>query len=203
MDTFYLLDFYHAAIIGQTQCGKTWLSKRIVEIAPDYVIVDPDEEYGDICEHTLDEWAIEEVLEFIRDLAKEGCRIRVNVILQDDDDIELVAALCYDLQNIMFVFDEGHEFVSSHKIPKTLKRLARRGAKRSVQMLVISQRHTEMNRNFLSQCNLIVSFRQSLPDDIRHLERVSGVPLKTVLPNLLEREYICIWGGSLLPKPEN
>lgn len=188
----------HIAVIGRTRMGKTWLMRYILSVTDSFILIDPDDEYRDLASQHFDELPWEEVRAGILYAAADGEVIRAVIVTGNVDDFNEAALLAYELGNMMFASDEAHQFITSHTIPKHFKLLARKGAKKGVQCVMVSQRHTELNTNYFSQVNLIISFQQLLHKDIKYLqEYIDCRNLSDVLKKLDKGQYIVVENGQM------
>jgi len=194
------LDYTRACIVGRTRQGKTYLVKYLLERIQDWLVLDVCDEYADIALQTYRDQPWEQVKRDILDCFIAGDKVQaVYVPNEDEEDIlDKVSELCLEIGAMTLVVDEAHEWITSSAIPPKFRRLTRRGAKLGCKIIAVSQRHTDLNTNYVSQCDLVISFQQLLKRDIEYLEKYAEVPNLSMLRDLEQGQYIMIVRGQVV-----
>ncbi len=201
-------DGSHMCVFGRTRSGKTHYVKWLLANEKRYIVFDPDEEFngsGIVKVHTLPD-----LKEVLNDCC--GGNFRIAFIPTGHDDAEVLHSVSetifqlqsvmidspkFSAQNITFVVDEMADTVpnaNSSKYPGFLK-LARRGAKRGVSIIGISQRPADVATKFRSQAATMVSFAFSAPHDFQAVMDVTRGEGAEILSSL-KPYHSLVWSNE-------
>lgn len=103
----------------------------------------------------------------------------------DDPEKEFfwVSRIIESIGNICFVAEEVDFFISPQKLDPAFSRLIRYGRHRGVEMICISRRPAEVNRNLTAQASRLFIFRMHEPRDIAYFRTLIG-PVAEKIPSL-------------------
>jgi hypothetical protein len=164
------------SVFGKKGEGKSFLVQEIIEDFRRVVILDTMGEYG------KEEQSLEEAISGLISL-KDKRRFRYPVRLVDDEDALKVLRVVYEMEDVLIVVEETSFYTNPNYLPDELKRLVRYGRHKRISQIYVSRRPAEIHRDLTAQSDLIVSFRQHEPADIKYLSAVMG-PQAAMLPTL-------------------
>lgn len=140
-------------IVGKRECGKSYLARKINDLFPRSVIIDPacDWTNGEIV-NSFDSFS-NKLINFKNNNKKE-----FKLIFQFNPDqknkeehLNHVLRLCYHFGNIQVVIDEVQLFTNPHYMPEYLKNLLFIGRHKGISVMAITQRPSQLNKSILSQ----------------------------------------------------
>lgn len=183
----------HVGVAGQTQTGKSyWTQAAIAHGSYDCLIYDPDDEYapGE---------SVRSISQAIRimERAKSGGGRALVVVSTGTysrsrmaDEVEILARYAYEVGDMVLVIDEAGESARRNVMPESLYKCARRGAKRGVGLVVVSQRLTDIDTELNSQLSKHVLFRLSEESDAVHTRKRWGSRASDMIRRLPPRHYL-------------
>ncbi len=189
-------------ILGRKGEGKTTMCKYIMRDLGRFVAYDPIRQFTGGVRF--------EDREKIRQFLIQNYHIRYKAIYQpilesvgtkEDEEKALLEfeALCLMVQylyNVYFVIDEIDMYTSANKCPSVFKNLVMRGRHREISIICTTRRHTETSRHLTAQADMIISFRQQEPNDIKYLSQFFGEKAD-LLPTLPPYHYIKYENGNV------
>lgn len=160
------------SIFGRKGSGKTELSKKILRDFPRVIAFDTVAQYG-------------EEEGFTVCFGKEACARAMErharaqsfrLSLRSDDTEELLALMevAYELTDTLVIVDETPFYCSPSNLPRELSLLVRYGRHRRISQVYIAQRPSEVHRSITAQSDIIVSFVQREPRDVKYLVDAGG-----------------------------
>lgn len=168
-------------ILGMTGNGKSTLARKISARYPRVVTLDPQHEHGGVIVTSIDEF-VEEMERYYRSWTnaefRVTCRFHTDGMSEDEEEeyYKKFLRVCYQLRDFLLVVEEADQFLDPQKKNKPFLRLIARGRHREISLLCIVRRMPEINKNLRAQCNSIVTFVQTEPDDLALLARYGFDP---------------------------
>lgn len=176
------------AVAGASQSGKTSFVIAEIAGAPRVFAWDPDEEFA-----KLPGWRMVTTRADLARLAVTPGACKVAFVVDPGGDVKAAFgwwARCMftaaELHGEMIaIADELADVTTTSKAPPHWGTLVRRGLKRGVTIIAISQRWAEADKTALGNASEVVMFRQSSADDVRYLAkktRVDGAAIHALTP---------------------
>jgi len=173
---------------GRKGSGKTTLSREIMAEHPRAVVIDSLGEYDEgftVCNGKAD--CIEAIMS-VRDEKRFRLSLRV---LDPDENMELLE-LIFEVPKTLVVVEETSLYAKPTYLPEGIARLVRYGRHREIDQIYMSRRPSEIHRDLTAQSDIIVSFRQQEPRDIKYLRDFMGPEAETV--RHLPEYKVFAWG---------
>ena len=185
-------------IMGRRGCGKSYLAKKLQQIWPRRIIIDPTGEYTDKSGKAIFKNAI-----VVHDFSEFGKKIieleklkKFVLIFQPGIDtrnfeaeFDEICRVCYYLGNIQMVLEELQLYASTHQIPHWLKQLMLTGRHQNISLLFTSQRPGQINKTVFSQCIHIFCGSIIEGNDLRYVANFLNQDFK-ILTMLPDREFL-------------
>lgn len=161
-------------IFGKTGSGKSFLVKnKILPLFTRLVIVDPQQEYEGLVFFSFEDlstYHLENSPETFRYVAR----------FSSDLDIEYLFKWCYVIGNLCLVVEEAEQYISPYAKSNSFLYLVRYGRHKSISIIGIARRLSELSTDFKAQVNEIISFKQTLPLDLKLAEQLGLFGLDTL-----------------------
>lgn len=158
------------AIFGRKGSGKTELTRKIIKEHPRVFAFDTLAEYDKgfrVCEGK--QACIDAMLD-VKD--RRSYRLALRCI-ELDDNLELMA-LAYEFPRCLVVVEETSLYARPTYLPNEIARFVRYGRHREIDQIYIARRPSEVNRDLTAQADIVVSFEQREPRDVKYLRDVAG-----------------------------
>lgn len=161
-------------IFGKTGTGKSTLALDYIKEYDRVIILDPKEEYEGLIFTD-----IESLIDFYKINKPDNftfvCRFSESV------DIENLFLFCELIENLLIVVEECELYVSPYVKSSNFLKLVRYGRHHDISILGIARRASELSSDFKAMVSRIISFKQTLPRDIKimaelGLENVDTLP---------------------------
>lgn len=158
-------------IFGRTGYGKSFLAKKLIKDFNRVIVIDPMFEY----ESGLIFLSFEDMLNYYKEHLPETftfiCRF------SNDVDIEFAFKFCTVVGNLLLVVEEAEIYISPFAKSTNFLNLVRYGRHKSISILGIARRTSELSTDLKAQVNGIYSFNQMLPRDIAIMQELgfSGI----------------------------
>lgn len=185
-------------ILGKTGSGKsTLIFKTLVPALPAPVFVLDtmnDVPYG------LHFGSCPELIEFVVDGRKNGSGVYV-LNSESDSDSEMFFRMSYSMgARHTIVVDEVDKFAGTRSMDEYLNRIIRYGRRREISCIFAARRPSEISPTIRAQSDLLVSFVQTEPVDIKAMRERSELAdklpeLKTYRETGKPSEYIVMGDG--------
>ena len=162
-------------IFGKRGSGKSTLAKKFLHGKPRVIVFDALGEYDGERFDNLGEL-----------LARIRNRARFSVVYRPRDaraEFPWLARIAYEVGSLCLVAEEISWAISPAKMPVEIETLIRYGRHRDVELIGISRRPAEVNRDLTSNANEIYIFRTHEPRDVDYFRKVIGSAADG-LPNL-------------------
>jgi len=151
-------------IFGKTGTGKTTYATREIKKHNRTVIVDPKIEY----DNGLIFYSFVDLAQFYIDYKPDEfsfiCRFDNSV------DIESLFKFVEVVEDIFLVVEEAEIYISPYAKQSNFLRLIRYGRHHNISILAIARRASELSTDLKAMTTKIVSFKQTLPLDIKIME---------------------------------
>ncbi|CAK1845868.1 hypothetical protein CWN94_11660 [Vibrio splendidus] len=170
------LDCEHQYVIGASGSGKSYYVKRIVERFKRVIIWDPDGEYGDISGIVTASTTsnLIEAIEGGDAVVRFVPRSMDTKILEKCFEFVSLAAFCYG--NCLFVAEEIADVTTPSKALNGWGTVLRRGRKRGVTVIAVSQRPAEADKTVFTQARIIRTGRLDGEGDIQRVASNMRIP---------------------------
>ena len=166
-------------IFGRTGFGKSYLAQKLIKNEKRVIVIDPMSEY----ESGLIFLSFQDLIDYYKEHKPETftfiCRF------QSDIEIEFTFRFCKIVGNVLLVVEEAEIYISPFAKSTNFLDLVRYGRHKSVSILGIARRTSELSTDLKAQVNGIYSFNQMLPRDLKIMEELGFMGLE----NLPEKEY--------------
>jgi len=117
------------------------------------------------------------------------------IIPEDEQDIDHIFRLALAVENCRIIAEEVADYTNNPELRKTL----RRGRKKNVHVVAISQRPADIHKTVTSQCALTVCFYMDGKTDRAYIDRRYGSGAVEELATLEPDTYqCCLWGEEEL-----
>lgn len=167
-------------IFGKTGTGKTTLAKKLIADEKRIVAIDPLNEFNDF----VFLYNFDEAYEFFKRI-DSGSSFKVSIRFNDDIDFEYLFKLLFEIKNLILVLEEAEMYISPAVKSSSFLRLVRYGRHSKIKILGIARRTAELSRDFRSQVNRIISFKQTDEMDLKNMSLLGFSNLN----NLSEYEF--------------
>ena len=183
-----------AVILGITGSGKSTLMQEIIDSTDRIVVLDSMGDYTEtkgaiVCEGAND--CINKLLEL-----QDTQHWKLICITLEEQEALDILAVAFDVENISIAVDESSLYCTPTYLPKEFKQLIRYGRKRGIHLFFIARRPSEIHRELTAQSNLLVTFIQYEPLDIKYLQARMGK--KAELAKTLPKYEILVHGDMEL-----
>lgn len=187
-------------ILGRKGSGKTEYCRAMMKGLNRFIAYDPARQFNDgLIFHSLDQ----RLMDFVINNFHSNFRIIYQPEISDDDIdsaqeefIQLSNKVVRNLYKAYFVIDEIDIYTSAQKCPSAFKNLILRGRHREISIICTTRRHTETSRHLTAQADIIVSFHQQEPNDIKYMSQFFGQEKAELLPSLQPYHYIRYENGQ-------
>lgn len=158
------------AVFGRKGSGKTELTRKIIKEYPRVFAFDSLAEYSTgfrVCEGRR---ACVDAMMEVKDSRSYRLSLRC---IELDDNLALMD-LAYEFPRSLVVVEETSLYARPSFLPKELAQLVRYGRHREINQIYIARRPSEVHRDLTAQADLVVSFQQREPRDVKYLREVAG-----------------------------
>jgi len=173
-------------ILGRKGCGKTTLLRRFVSGKRRVIFFDPICQFGDgvIISDPVS------LIQFLQNNCEKSYRIIYNPdpdfkvpddLVEDRKETDYIkrhfAALCEivrNLYNVYFAVDEVDLVTKAWECPNSFRSLIAHGRHSEISIVATTRRQTETARLLTSQADILISFEQHEPSDIKYLATFFG-----------------------------
>ncbi|MEM3863452.1 MAG: DUF87 domain-containing protein [Metallosphaera sp.] len=178
------------SILGIRGSGKSNTAKifaeELINAGVPVIIIDPDGEYKGLKVTTFDKFS--EDPEEIVNLVHLGRSVDLDVNEWNEEVFKFLTSLMNYLwdvskvrkKDLFILVEEAHEFIPQGErtpLSDILTRIALRGRKRGLGMILVSQRSAKVNKDVLSQSEIYFLHKVVHPVDIKVYKEI--LPLKT------------------------
>lgn len=161
-------------IFGRTGSGKSYLTKRLIKKIDRVCIIDVLFEY----DNGLIFYTLSDFLDYLeKKTEKKFCYI---FRFTSDFEIELLFDLLYTLSNLTLVVEEAEIYISSYSKKSNFLKLVRYGRHKSISIIAVARRVTELSNDLRAQANKIISFKQILKNDLDYLKTLGFHKVETL-----------------------
>jgi hypothetical protein len=174
-------------IFGKTGTGKTVLAKELAQRFDRIIVIDSHSEY----EEGIIFNSFDELTAFIKEITEEkilNVEYKFTFICRftDDEEIELLFYLAFALGNLVIVLEEAELYISPMSKKGGFLKLVRHGRHRDISIIGIARRTVELHSDLRAMSDIIYSFKQTHPNDLKIMESIG----LTGLENLGEHQHI-------------
>jgi len=164
-------------ILGRKGSGKTTLVREIVREHRRVVILDYIGEYGADCGARVVAGFSASIHALVAASRERAFRLSLRML-----DEETLAALpvAWELEDYLLVVEEASAYCSPSQLPPEIARIVKFGRHQRISQVYVAQRPSMLHRHVTSQSDLIVSFHQHEPIDVRYLSAIAGEEAKCV-----------------------
>lgn len=166
-------------VLGKTGTGKTVFTKSLIQNSKRLLILDPMGEYGGTVFFDFDSLAT-----YFENPPDEFVAV---LRPSEEEDAEFLFRLARTIGRLTLVVDEAEIYINPQSMPDSFRWLIQFGRHREISLVAVGRRAPELNIYLRAQQTSIISFAQSEPRDIDHLEAYGFDPLE--IENLEGHEY--------------
>lgn len=182
------------AFFGRKGSGKSYLVKQVIREYPRVIVIDSLAEYDkgfDVFEGKRD------CITAMRDVSDQPKYRLALRCLPVEDNLELIDYM-YEFPGALIVVEETSLYTKSNFLPEPIAKLVRYGRHREIDQFYIARRPSEVARDITAMADLVVSFQQREPRDVKYLRETAGDTADLVqhLP-----KYKCMVWGDLSKIP--
>lgn len=179
-------------ILGLQGQGKTSLCKLIHQKVTRSVVIDDHNEFSDGVR-------IETLPDLVDYLSRNHSRpFRVlysSRTLSTDpllpgSEFNRLCAFLFNIPDHAFFINELGLYTTSSQIPEELKKLITQGRREFIDIICTVRRKTETQNIFTSQANVVASFKQILPEDVKYMRGLVGEELADKIHELEPLEFV-------------
>jgi len=159
-------------VMGMKGSGKTTLVRELVAERRKVLIIDTACDYSPKRDGVtvFHEWEAG-----LRALAETPKLSRYRYALRGlPDECLDYLRVAFELPGVLVVLEEAPYYCSPAKLPAEVARLVLQGRHRSIDQVYVTQRPSLVHRNVTAQSDILVSFAQHEPRDLKYLEQVAG-----------------------------
>lgn len=139
-------------IVGQSEYGKTYLTRKIVRRVNRLIIIDPKAEFN------KGVFVKEDISEIVDGMVKEKFRLAAQ--FESIEDYELLFIALKEFENYTLVIDETSLFCSAYYCNEDIRQIVQIiGSKQSINIVWNAQRPANISRDISSQSHVVISFR--------------------------------------------
>ena len=175
--------------MGRKGCGKSELAKYLAAGKKRLIILDPQSEY-DIGLRVNNFNQFTEALQKYR--FNEDVKIRY--FPQDKKDIKfmfsLICDVVYDFADVTFLIEELGYFMSATSFPASFARLVMGSRHQRISIIGVTQRATKIPRDLRSQADVIYSFQQVEPLDVKYISEFMEMKSVSRVRTLTDHNFI-------------
>ena len=187
-------------ILGRKHYGKTYMAKYLIKDKPRVLIYDPNRQFSD-CGVIINDPV--DVIEYYKRNYNGNFRIvyqpefyvfetKKDILLSEFENICHFVNVAKDLY---FLIDEVDKYVQATSCPAFFNNLIQRGRHIGVSLIITTRRHVETSRHLTAQADVLYSFNQVEPNDIKYLKTVVG-SIAERIPSLPPYHYIKYENGE-------
>ena len=178
-------------IVGSMGAGKSYFAQYLIlKLNQKFkVIIDPSSEYEipGFAIVELNPWNYKDTLKSFPEILKKYHYVIVQfdyLSLEDQKKIvDYLAALMFNIKNVIFMIDEAHLYVGKTKPAKNAVNLATMGRKYGISTLYVTQRPQQLDTTVRSMTWYKIAFRVNDQRDVEALRGyLKNVDILTTLP---------------------
>lgn len=162
--------------MGRRGCGKSTLTKKLLEAYPRKIVIDSLHEYeeGEIV------YSFEEFGKAVSLIGKNQPKHFTLVLriphdgYESEETVNQVCRIAFELGDVMLVIEEVWLFSNPHKIPDQFKNCLLLGRHQNLAMFFTSQRPGETHKTIISQCNHIFAGQIHEKNDLTYVKSFLG-----------------------------
>ncbi|NAW57767.1 MULTISPECIES: helicase HerA domain-containing protein [unclassified Vibrio] len=174
------LDCEHEYVIGASGSGKSHYVKSIVKRRSRVLIWDPDDEYSEIPNIRT----VSRASDLVSIIQGGDARVRFVPRSMDSKHLEkcfeFVSLAAFIWANCLFVAEEIADVTTPSKALNGWGTLLRRGRKRGVKVVAVSQRPAEADKTIFTQARIIRTGRLDGEGDIQRVANNMRIPAEYV-----------------------
>lgn len=115
---------------------------------------------------------------------------------EDGSEFNRLCKFVYNIPDFAFFINEVALYTESTKIPEEFKKLITQGRRQFIDIICTVRRKVETHRILTSQADILASFKQVEPDDVRYCRSRIG-ELADEIPNLEMLEFVYTTGREV------
>lgn len=151
-------------IFGKTGSGKSTLAKLLALKENRLIVIDVLDEYNDF----ISIYDFESLVEYIT--THEDFRISCK--FKNQTHIEYTFRIIFHVKNICILVEEAGYYISTRDLTSNFLDLVRFGRHANIKIIAVSRRFVELSSDLRAMTNVIYSFKQTYPNDIKESEKI-------------------------------
>lgn len=176
-------------IVGRKGCGKSTLANALAAGKKRLIILDPQSEY-DVGLRVVNFDQFTEAIQKYR-FAED---VKIRYFPQDKKDskfmFSLVCDVVYDFADVTFLIEELGYFMSATSFPASFARLVMGSRHQRISIIGVTQRATKIPRDLRSQADVIYSFQQVEPGDVKYISEFMEMKSVSRVKSLSNHNFI-------------
>ena len=109
--------------------------------------------------------------------------------LNEREIVENICRILFNLGDLMLVIEEAHDYAGTHNQDSYFRKIATKGSHKGIGYMLSTQRPSLINKTLLTQCDYILVFNLTDPNDILYVKSFIGEKAKLV-SSLPPRHFI-------------
>ena len=174
-------------IIGKRGSGKSYLANKVLRDRSRLFVYDCMGDFNEGVLFAYNQFA--GLSRFWRSHYKGSFRL-IYRPLWPANQLELPAAMAWELGNMTFVIEEAAECCQPNQVKDSVAKLVRMGRHRNIEVVAITQRPYELDIMFRSQAKVMLVFNTTEPRDREWLRKVIGPEIEAKLDQLGPYEHV-------------
>lgn len=177
------------SIIGQKGSGKSFLTKQIIQEYKRVIVVDNTQEYDGMEIVVGYRSCIKRLMQ-----ASSEKKFRLSLRAESTEEDLVLLSMAETIENHLLVIEEASRYVSHAMLPKPIAKLIRFGRHKCINQIYLARRATELHRDITANSDIIITFHQHEPRDVKYLTEFMG-PRAENAPRLRKYRFIA-WGNK-------
>lgn len=114
---------------------------------------------------------------------------------KSNDEIPRFLAICYEMRDVWLIIEECNiSHLGNVRDPDpNFINLVNFGRNRNISMIAVAKRPAQVTRDLTSQADIIISFRQDEPNDIKYLQEFCGRDVDRQVRNLGDHDWRIVY----------
>lgn len=174
-------------VLGKKGTGKTTWTKNFLKDRNRFIIFDYNREYGNLG------YVVSSSVKLI-DVIKLNYDKNFRIVYQPDDTetldqhVEHISSIAYATTNLTFVLEEADLVSDASTMPDGLAKLVNYGRHRAIDLVVLSRRAHRMPRDITANADIIITYVQREPRDIKYISDYMGSDVAAEVQKLQKTE---------------
>ena len=152
-------------VFGKTGSGKSYFTRSYIQDFERVVIIDPLHEYEGLIFTNIND-----LIDFYEYNKPETFRFVCR--FENDSEYDYLFEFCNAVGNLLLVVEEAEMYISPYAKSSEFLNLVRYGRHKAISIIGVARRASELSTDFKAMVNRIVSFKQTLPHDLKIMSQL-------------------------------